>query len=93
MSRIESGVVSDTFRPVSGGARMPGMACSGKYTDETIRQIRQDKSNYVAVVMGRCEKCGRNVPAVFTGGEVWPERHQPLPGQRLGRGKRTGDKR
>jgi len=37
--------------------------CSGSFSEETIRQIRKQQSGYVPVLMGICEKCGRNVVA------------------------------
>ena len=67
--------------------------CSGSFSEETIRQIRKDESEDVSVVRGTCEKCGRSVSPVHTGGHVGPESHEPLRGRPGGGGKRTGDKR
>jgi hypothetical protein len=67
--------------------------CSGSFSEETIRQIRKQQSGYVPVLMGICEKCGRNVVAENKGGQWVPASHEPLPGRRGGGGKRTGNKR
>ncbi|MGA2423120.1 MAG: hypothetical protein ABSG07_03885 [Terriglobales bacterium] len=65
------------------------MTCNGKFSDDEIRRIRKQESEYVSVVMGTCEKCGRKVPPVHTGGEVRPERHDVPRGYQSGKGSNT----
>jgi hypothetical protein len=66
--------------------------CNGSFSEDTIRQIQKQQNEYAAVLMGNCEKWGRNVVAENKG-EWVPVSHEPLPGRRGGGGKRTGDKR